>query len=118
MIQEINSAGTVVFSWSAAAHFPDTDSTFPNRFDIALYNGAPGVVDLHHLNGLERINDGTGDYLVTARHLDAAFRINRSNGSIKWIVGGREAPKPDWPSSTTLSAAPPVLTTPGSTATC
>ena len=52
----------------------------------------PGVVDLHHLNALQRIEDGTGDYLVTARHLDAAFRVDRASGNIDWYLGGAHAP--------------------------
>ena len=31
----------------------------------------------------------TGDYLVTARHLDAAFRVDRATRNIDWFVGGR-----------------------------
>ena len=53
---------------------------------------APGVVDLHHLNALQRIEDGTGDYLLTARHLDAAFRVDRATKNIDWFVGGAHAP--------------------------
>ncbi len=90
VIRELDSNGNLVWSWRATDHLPDVDSTFPNRFDVAAY-GSPGVVDLHHLNGLDLITDGTGDYLVTARHLDAAFRIDRSTGNIKWIVGGADS---------------------------
>ena len=90
VIQEIDAAGNLVWTWSARDKVPLTDTTFPVRFDIP---GHPGTVDLHHLNGLDRINDGTGDYLVTARHLDAAFRIDRNSptGDIKWFVGGTQA---------------------------
>ena len=78
-----------------AEHIPDTDATFPNRFtNIPLYSTPPqpGVVDLHHLNALQRIEDGTGDYLVTARHLDAAFRVDRATENIDWYLGGAHAP--------------------------
>ncbi len=96
VIQEIDAAGNLVWSWSAAApgHVPDIDATFPNRFtNIALYNTPPqpGVVDLHHLNALQRIEDGSGDYLLTARHLDAAFRVDRATGNIDWYLGGAHA---------------------------
>ena len=54
------------------------------------YNTPPqaGVVDLHHLNALQRIEDGSGDYLVTARHLDAAFRVDRATKDVEWYIGG------------------------------
>ncbi len=71
-------------------HIPDVASTFPNRFDVPVY-GAPGVVDLHHFNGLQYIDDGSGDYLVTARHLDSAFRstVTPETETSCWTVGGR-----------------------------
>jgi hypothetical protein len=88
VIEEINPDGTRAWTWRATDHIPDTASTFPNRFTVPAY-GTPGVVDLHHLNGLDLVKDGTGDYLVTARHLDSAFRIDRATGAIDWTVGGR-----------------------------
>ena len=87
VVQEIV-GGAARWEWRATDHIPDIASTFPNRFDVPVY-GTPGVVDLHHFNGLQYIDDGTGDYLVTARHLDSAFRIDRASGAIAWTVGGR-----------------------------
>ncbi len=91
VIQEIDAAGNLVWDWHASDPvygIPDTDATFPNRFNVPEY-GAPGVVDLHHLNALQHLDDG--DYLVTARHLDAAFRIDHATKNIDWFLGGAHA---------------------------
>jgi hypothetical protein len=40
-----------------------------------------------HLNSLDQVGDGSGDYLVSARHLDAVLRIDRASGDLDWILG-------------------------------
>ena len=59
----------------------------------------------------------TGDYLVTARHLDAAFRVDRATGTSTGSRGAT-AHRPAARSSVTRSAVRCVRTTLGSTATC
>jgi hypothetical protein len=43
--------------------------------------------DYIHANSIQRINTN-GDILVSARHLDTVFIINRSNGKVSWTLGG------------------------------
>jgi hypothetical protein len=79
------------FNWSASDYFSEVESTYPQRF--GNYKGEPGVdhpdgeVNLHHMNSLMRVEDGSGDYVASARHMDAVFRIDRSSGDVKWILG-------------------------------
>lgn len=85
-IQELTPAGLPVFNWLSAEHFFDAESTFPQRFNppATIHNGA---VDLLHINSIDL--QPNGDYIVSARHLDAVFRIDRSNnGKVLWILGG------------------------------
>jgi hypothetical protein len=43
--------------------------------------------DYIHANSIQRINSN-GDILVSARHLDTVFIINRFNGQVSWTLGG------------------------------
>lgn len=85
-IQELSPTGTEVWRWDASAHFVPTDAAFPQRF--GLYPGEPhgGEVDLWHINSIQRVSGG--DYVVSARHLDAIFRVDRSSGDVEWTLGG------------------------------
>lgn len=41
---------------------------------------------ISHLNSIVKFLDG--DYLLSARHTDAAFKISHKDGSIVWRLGG------------------------------
>jgi hypothetical protein len=89
VIQESDGAGNVLWTWSASDQFDPTESTFPLRFGTVP--GFTSALDAFHINSIDRQPDG--DYVVGARHLDAAFRVNRDpgqpdDGEIEWIVGG------------------------------
>ena len=88
VIHELNSSGALVWDWSALDHFGYDEVTFPQRF--GLYPSEPhgGEVDVFHLNSLALAGDGSGDYIVSARHLDAIFRVDRATDDIDWILGG------------------------------
>lgn len=83
VLREIDGAGVPLWTWRASEHFSLEEVRFPLRFsnypDLA-------EVDPYHINAVGFADDGTGDYVVTARHLDAAFRIDRQSGLIRWIV--------------------------------
>lgn len=89
VIQEIDAAGNLDWSWSVDSRFTYRESTFPQRF--ALYPAAPhgGEVDLWHINSLQRITaDGSGDYVFSARHMDAVVRVDRATDAVDWVLGG------------------------------
>jgi hypothetical protein len=81
-IQEISPTGALVWQWNAADHIDCSETTFPQRFTV----GGVSVVDLDHLNSIDVAPNG--DLIVSARHLDAVFRINRATGQIVWKLGG------------------------------
>ena len=96
-IQEVTPAGVLVSDWSAANHINITESTFPLRFDI---NGT-SVVDLEHFNSLDVAPNG--DYIVSARHMDAVFRVDHVTGNIVWKLGGTAANHDNAPSLQVLN---------------
>jgi len=87
-IHELDASGHTVWTWSTLDHFGYDEVTFPQRF--GLYPSEPhgGEVDPFHLNSLALADDGSGDYVVSARHLDSVFRVDRATGDVLWKLGG------------------------------
>jgi Arylsulfotransferase (ASST) len=86
-IQEITPEGASVWSWNSAGHI-DPSETVP--WGIHNSEVSPGVYDLVHLNSLQE--DGEG-IVFSGRHLDAVYRISRSDGSVNWKLGGSATPQ-------------------------
>ncbi|MEM8618902.1 MAG: aryl-sulfate sulfotransferase [Actinomycetota bacterium] len=85
-IIEVDAAGQIQWTWNT---FSDgglgvRDAGFPQRF--ARYPSEPngGELDLVHINSLQRV--AGGDYVASARHLDAVFRVDRATGSLDWYL--------------------------------
>ena len=88
VIRELDMNGVLLWDWSTLNHFDGDESLFPLRYP---YPGQPGdVADVFHINSIDREPDG--DYIVGARHLDAAFRVDHGTGDIEWILGGPVGP--------------------------
>ncbi len=85
-IQEINPGVANPWTWFTSDHFGFDEAPYPLRFGpFPEYQG--NEVDVFHLNSLQRVDDGTGDYVVSARHLDAVFRVDRATGNVDWVLG-------------------------------
>ena len=85
VIQEIAADGSLTWSWQTSDEF-GFDVTFPIRW--GPIDGYPGEeVDIYHLNSIQRVDDGTGDYVVSARHMDNVFRVDRTTGNVDWVLG-------------------------------
>ncbi|MEO1059017.1 MAG: aryl-sulfate sulfotransferase, partial [Actinomycetota bacterium] len=92
-IIEVDAAGEIQWTWNTNVGtgmdviLDDVlDAGFPQRFGRYIDDGAPngGELDLVHINALQRVSDG--DYLATARHLDAVFRVDRATGALDWYL--------------------------------
>jgi Arylsulfotransferase (ASST) len=82
-IQELDSAGNLVWSWLASDHFdPAKESVTP---PLVAVNGE-NVVDIFHCNSIDVGADG--NLLVSARHLNAVFMIDRATDTVVWKMGG------------------------------
>ncbi len=85
VIQEIAADDSLEWSWRTSDHF-GYDVTYPVRWGpLEGYLG--NEVDIYHLNSLQRIDDGSGDYVVSARHMDNVFRVDRATGDVDWVLG-------------------------------
>jgi hypothetical protein len=83
-VQEVNSTGKVVWEWIATDHFdPVRDTTF---LYPALGPSDALVVEPFHCNSIDV--DANGNLLISARHMDSVFYVERSTGKVLWKMGG------------------------------
>jgi hypothetical protein len=106
LIQEFGPGGTVpVWEWDSFDHFNQLEtSTVPQRFVTPTSPAPEGTIDLLHINSIERQPDG--DYIVSARHLDAVFRIDYPSGEVLWKLGGNSVANKDGAAHMTIIGDP------------
>jgi|GEM_PF-2180949 len=86
---------TLEWEWDALDHFDLSEVQFQQRFNNYVPLPTSGEVDLFHINSLDLQDNG--DYVVSARHLDAVFRVNRNadpahaEGDVEWILASEPA---------------------------
>ena len=105
-IQEITPGGRRVWRWNTKDHIPTWWTTGDEKKGVGWWalemsatpNRPPAerAYDLVHLNSVEvdppsRGAGGDG-LIVSARHIDSVFRIDRATGEIDWKLGGRHVP--------------------------
>lgn len=94
VIQEIAEDDTLLWSWRTSDHFGYDEVPYPIRWGpLDGYDG--NEVDVFHLNSLARIDDGSGDYLVSGRHLDAVFRVDHATKQVDWVLSSLPATAPN-----------------------
>lgn len=81
VIQEQDANHNVVFEWHTKDHFSFTDA------DTFNLNNGP-VVRWTHCNAIELDTDG--NYLLSSRNFNEITKINRSDSSIMWRLGGNQ----------------------------
>ncbi|KAJ4388831.1 hypothetical protein N0V93_006292 [Gnomoniopsis smithogilvyi] len=80
------SDGAVLFDWRSLDHVgvEETNVTFFGGMGHEPW-------DYFHINSIKKLADGSGDYLVCARHTSAVYRISGKDGSIVWRLGGTQS---------------------------
>ncbi|HKP90592.1 MAG TPA: arylsulfotransferase family protein, partial [Thermoleophilaceae bacterium] len=83
-IQELTPAGALVWRWRTRDHIrpSETDWPVPKR---RLDDGTVAY-DVVHLNSMEP--DRAGGLVISTRHTNAVYRIDRASGKITWKLGG------------------------------
>ena len=125
VIQEVNGDGTELWSWDMSNYFDPASSTFPINFDNTLPRppagtgaaGFPDAWDVFHINAIDRVG-ADGDYIVTVRHMDGVFRVDRATKNVEWTLGTPPAnnprlPGPVGPRAPRLRIVGDPYTTPG-----
>jgi outer membrane protein assembly factor BamB len=85
-IQEIDPAGNVVWSWNSAdpGHIAPAESA---RW-CPTFTGP--VYDMVHINSVEPDGDSV---IISLRHTDAIYKIDKATGNIEWKLGGTPTPQ-------------------------
>jgi hypothetical protein len=108
-IQELTPRGKVVWRWNSGDHIPPSWTTGSSTRGWWFHNtpdSQPGyerMRDLVHLNSVDPDGDGL---IVSSRHTDSVFRIDRATGDVDWKLGGKQVPG----KSLAVAGAPPGFT--------
>ena len=93
VIQELTPAGELVWSWNSADHIALSETGRWWQQLVATPATLPDgrkAYDVVHLNSVEPHGDRL---LVSARHTDSLYDIDRRTGEIRWKLGGTETPQ-------------------------
>jgi hypothetical protein len=84
--QEIDiETGKMLFQWNASDHV-GVNETYNDVKNVGTEN-AP--FDYFHINAI--FKDANGDYLVSARVMDAVYKISGKDGKIIWRLNGKQS---------------------------
>jgi hypothetical protein len=85
-VQEISPTGEDVWHWSTEGHIALAET---GRWWPAVLTGKEG--DIVHMNAVQP--DGENAILVSLRHTDAIYKIDKGTGEIIWKLGGTPTTK-------------------------
>jgi len=90
VFQEVDiHTGKVIFEWRSTDHLdPSLAYVYPGTTDTSgdgLLENTPW--DYFHINSIDKNVDG--DYLISARHMHAMYKVSGTDGHIMWELGGR-----------------------------
>jgi hypothetical protein len=84
-IIEFDSTGKLFWSWKATDHF------IPAKAWTYLTEASSGMVaEPFHCNSID-IDPANGNLLVSARHMDSVFYVEKTSGRVLWKMGGAGA---------------------------
>jgi hypothetical protein len=86
VVEEIDSAGQEVWSWSTQGHIglEETGRWWPTAL-------AKSPHDIVHMNAVEPVGDDA--ILISLRHTDAVYKVDKTSGKVLWKLGGTWTPK-------------------------
>lgn len=86
VIEELNPNNESVWSWSTEGHIglAETGRWWPTAL-------ASNPRDIVHMNAVEP--DGNDAILISLRHTDAVYKIDKTTGEVVWKLGGTWTPK-------------------------
>jgi hypothetical protein len=80
----------VVWRWNSKDHVSIGENAGAWQGSYHLMPDGTNVYDYFHLNSIEPDGDGL---VISARHVDAVYRIDRATGNVTWKLGGTKRPK-------------------------
>jgi hypothetical protein len=97
-IVEFSPDGGIVSTWLASDHFDPAEASVYASVGAVGGTGttAPdgGEIDIFHCNSID-VDPANGNLLISARHMDSVFYIDRSttSGKVLWKMGGKNSSK-------------------------
>jgi hypothetical protein len=85
-LQEVDRRGHVVWQWDALDHIRISENAGWWQHTYRTLPDHTRAFDWLHLNSVEP--DGHGGLVISARHVDAVYRIDKATGAITWKLGG------------------------------
>lgn len=87
--QELDIAtGKLLFEWSSLDHVEPFETALPLANNQAGWGtNSSNAWDYFHINSITKGDDG--HYLLSARHASTIYKINGTDGSIIWRLGGQ-----------------------------
>jgi hypothetical protein len=79
VVQELTPKGKVVWSWRTSDHIPVSETDPQWRGSLRT------PYDAYHINSIEATRTG---FILSFRHLNAIYSIDKASGSILWKLGG------------------------------
>jgi arylsulfotransferase ASST len=83
VLQEVDPNGQLVWEWRASDHVSVGESTHPLSMKV---NGQT-VYDTFHCNSIDT-DIVSGNVLLSSRHTDAVYLIDKTSGKVIWKMGG------------------------------
>lgn len=80
VVQEFDEDHNLLFQWSSNDHIHPTAG-------YAFYGYSANAFDYCHGNAIEE--DSDGNLLLSFRHLNAVYKIDRQSGKVLWQLGGK-----------------------------
>jgi len=88
-LQEVKPDGTLVWSWNSKDHIGLAETGHWWN-DMLIPQTTDNVYDVVHINAA--VVDG-GSIVISMRHTDGIYRINRGTGDVIWKLGGTPRPE-------------------------
>ncbi len=87
-VQEVDPAGRVLWRWSSRGHISlrETGRWWRNVLSNPRRRLQRAAFDPVHINSIEP--RGHGELVISTRHTDAVYGIDRASGEIRWKLGG------------------------------
>jgi hypothetical protein len=85
LLEEVDPFGHRVWTWRASDHISVNESTHQL---VPATIRRQTVYDMFHCNSVDT-DPVTGDVLLSMRHTDAVYRINKGTGMVTWKLGGK-----------------------------
>ncbi|KAF4760038.1 hypothetical protein HAV15_006537 [Penicillium sp. str.  len=80
--------GELIFEWNALEHVDPSESLVTlGSTDANSGLSSAQAWDYFHINSIDKNEEG--DYLLSSRHTSTIFKINGTDGSIIWRLGGK-----------------------------